>query len=124
MSRPGSRLSRVGLEPKRIWLASLFFLASASWTGAEEITYFSFGVGTTSCAKWLSSPDHQAEGDGWVGGFWSGLNANNFHNHFVGAHSDAYAIWGEVRKICLGEPSTTLAEASFRVYELFEQRGL
>jgi hypothetical protein len=82
-----------------------------------------FGQGISSCASWLSDPVFERDGHQWILGFWMGLNVSNASNKDVGSHSDAQAIWGEVKRICTEEPSTQLAEAAQRVYRRFQQDG-
>jgi hypothetical protein len=108
----------------RAGLAALLILLIALSAKAQAIDYYVIGLGHSSCAKWLSSPGMEAAGQSWIGGFWSALNARNDANHFVGKNSDAYAIWGEVRKICLAEPSLPLSDSSGRVYWVFQAKGL
>jgi hypothetical protein len=70
------------------------------------------GIGRMSCAYWLSEPVN--EGEGWILGFWSGLNYANART--VGQHTDGEGIITEVRKGCATRPSMTLAGATFTVY--------
>jgi hypothetical protein len=70
------------------------------------------GIGRMSCAYWLSEPVN--EGEGWMLGFWSGLNYANART--VGQHTDGEGIITEVRKVCATRPSMTLAGATFAVY--------
>jgi hypothetical protein len=70
------------------------------------------GIGRMSCAYWLSEPVN--EGEGWILGFWSGLNYANART--VGQHTDGEGIITEVRKVCASRPSMTLAGATFTVY--------
>ena len=84
---------------------------------------YMYGIGRSSCGNWLSQPEHESEGETWILGYWSGLNVLNARSHLVGGHSDGQAIIGEVKKICLSEPSTVLNNAVARVYYQFEQDG-
>jgi hypothetical protein len=70
------------------------------------------GIGRMSCAYWLSQSVN--EGEGWILGFWSGLNYANTRT--VGQHTDGEAMIAEVRKVCATRPSMTLAGATFTVY--------
>jgi hypothetical protein len=70
------------------------------------------GIGRMSCAYWLSEPVN--EGEGWILGFWSGLNYANART--VGQHTDGERIITEVRKACATRPSMTLVGATFTVY--------
>ena len=70
------------------------------------------GIGRMSCAHWLSQSVN--EGEGWILGFWSGLNYANTRT--VGQHTDGEGIITEVRKACATRPSITLVGATFTVY--------
>lgn len=108
--------------------AVIVMLMMVSWPAlaqnpmSTESAYL-YGIGRSSCANWLSQPEHESEGETWILGYWSGLNVLNAPSHLVGGHSDGPAIIGEVKKICLSEPSTALSNAVARVYYQFEQDG-
>ena len=70
------------------------------------------GIGRMSCAHWLSQSFN--EGEGWILGFWSGLNLANART--VGQHTDGEGIIAEVRKVCATQPSMTLVKATFSAY--------
>ena len=70
------------------------------------------GIGRMSCAHWLSESFN--EGEGWILGFWSGLNLANAQT--VGQHTDGEGIIAEVRKVCTARASMTLAGATFAAY--------
>ena len=88
---------------------------------ATPVSIFVFGIGRQSCAHWLSGPNEENEGQTWILGFWSGLNDSKLQT--VGGNSDSAAIWGEVRKICMNEPSTVMLDATMRVYAQFAATG-
>lgn len=81
------------------------------------------GIGRQSCANWLSTPETEYEGEAWIPGYWTAVNIVNTKTHVVGSNSDVPAIFGEIKKICSAEPSTTLADAIARVYFQFQQSG-
>ena len=66
------------------------------------------GIGRMSCAHWLSQSVN--EGEGWILGYWSGLNFANART--VGQHTDGEGIITEVRKAC-----------ATRLEEAFEERA-
>ena len=70
------------------------------------------GIGRMSCVHWLSQSFN--EGEGWILGFWSGLNLANART--VGEHTDGEGIITEVRKASAMRPSMTLVGATFTVY--------
>jgi hypothetical protein len=65
-----------------------------------------------SCSHWLSQSFN--EGEGWILGFWSGLNFANART--VGQHTDGEGIIAEVRKVCAARPSMALLNATFTSY--------
>ena len=95
-------------------------LAACPALAAES---YAIGIGTRTCASWLSSRANSFEGTVWIFGFWSGLNAYNLRGrNFVGQSSSAEARISEVRKMCLKDPSSLLAYAAAQAYEAMEQR--
>jgi hypothetical protein len=70
------------------------------------------GIGRMSCFHWLSNSID--EGEGWILGFWSGLNLANART--VGQHAAGAEIIAEVRKVCATRPSMTLVNATFTAY--------
>lgn len=82
-----------------------------------------FGIGHFSCAKWLSRADYEMAGENWIAGYWSGLNLFNEKNKLIGMHSDWEGIIGEIKKLCLSQPSSLLATAAGNVYHQFQESG-
>jgi len=82
---------------------------------------YSVGIGRLSCAYWVSNSQREAEGRSWALGFWTAYNAVNEFSRTVGANTDTEVILGEVRKICVAEPSLGLADAIVRVDVRFLQ---
>jgi hypothetical protein len=76
------------------------------------------GIGRMSCAHWLSESFN--EGEGWILGFWSGLNLANART--VGQQSDGGVIIAEVRKVCATRPSMALVNATFTAYSEMASR--
>jgi|SRR5665213_498392 len=112
---------------KRYWglVATLSLVATPFAALAQQngsVLIYNLGIGSNSCAYWLSNPVFDRDGRNWVLGYWSGLNVNAAHPA-VGVHSDAEGIWGEVKKICVAEPSTPLSSAVMDVYTQFERDG-
>jgi hypothetical protein len=90
---------------------------------AQSNTDFAlYGIGRYSCAKWLSNMDFKRDGIIWIAGYWSGLNFLS-RNKLVGMHSDWEGIVGDIKKLCLSQPSTLLATAAGTVYGQFQQSG-
>ena len=105
--------------------AALWIIPDINSAQAQALV---IGIGNLSCANWLQSPEFKLIGQDWIGGYWSGLNAGmgfrgNDGLKYPGIRSDAPAIFGEVEKICVAEPSTKLIEAVDRVYLQFVKDG-
>lgn len=75
-----------------------------------------FGVGTGSCASWLSTENNKFQGDVWILGAWSGMNVYNTKNHVVGSNTDAQGLIAEVRAVCVKSPSLVLHNAVIEAY--------
>jgi hypothetical protein len=79
------------------------------------------GIGSLSCANWLSSPASEHDGQMWILGYWSAVNdLNGFH---LGHDVDATAIWAQTKKICMDKPSTIMAAAVAGAYFQFQHSG-
>jgi hypothetical protein len=107
----------------RAWWAILFLALGLSIAKAQTEMY-SVGVGRLSCAYWLSSPEREAEGRAWALGFWTAYNAVNEVSHTVGANTDTEVILGEVKKVCVSEPSLGLVDAIVKIYVRFFRDGV
>jgi hypothetical protein len=78
-----------------------------------------FGIGTGSCAHWLSTRSLENEGNAWLMGWWSAFNNFNESDHKVGKTTDMAGVIGEVRKVCVAEPSTRMTDAILVVWNRF-----
>jgi hypothetical protein len=107
-------------EMMRVWATATLCGLIASSALAQSVQMF--GLGTTNCAYWLSTPSRKSEGSAWLLGYWSALNTVNEKNHLVGKDADGKAIIAEVKKICAAEPSTSMVDAIARVYYRFSQQ--
>ena len=105
--------------------AGLAILLVALGIGAADAQteMYSLGIGRLTCAYWLSTPEREAEGKSWALGFWTAYNAVNDVDHTVGVKAKTEDIFGEVKKICVSEPSLGLVDAVVRVYIRFFQGG-
>jgi hypothetical protein len=92
-------------------------IAVANTAHAEPVTFWSPGSsGGTSCATWLSNYVQEAAGGQWVLGFFTGANAHNNRNHFVGHSTDSAGLVAEVKAACQAAPSETVQATTFKVY--------
>src|SRR5262245_44427837 len=100
------------MTPVRLITALLALWLMAEPALAQPQQALIAGIGRMSCSRWLSQSFN--EGEGWILGFWSGLNLANART--VGQHTDGEGIIAEVRKVCATRPSMTLVSATFTVY--------
>jgi len=99
---------------------ALLIAASPALGQANTMVY---GQGRLSCASWTGNPMTETDTHGWILGYWTGLNMYNSTNHVVGASTDSQGIVGEVRRVCLAQPSKRLFRAISDVYERLMAEG-
>lgn len=93
--------------------------AAAQSTGR---TAFVMGIGTNSCAWWLSSEATKNAGQHYIIGFLSGMNIARAElqdvsiNSNVGRNTDSAGWIGEVEKACREAPSEFLVQATLKAY--------
>jgi hypothetical protein len=102
---------------------ALIGAASAQELFEYRGTVFSIGQAQQSCATWLASPEMENYGKAWIGGFWTGANASNAKNHFVGHTTDANGIFAEIEQGCATAPSVTLMNITSALYLRFEKEN-
>jgi hypothetical protein len=101
---------------KRTLLVMLLSTAVADAAKADKLSVDLAGVGSKTCAYWLSGQSQKSEGTVWIYGFWSGLN-------YVAAASDqdqskatSAAMIAAVEDACRRDPSQILASAAWSAY--------
>ncbi len=87
-----------------------------------------FGIGVRqSCASWQSTPAQKAQGDAWILGMWTGLNAMRSSIEkraaVVGHSTDGLGVIAEVKLECDKEPSSDLMDKVNTVYARFNKSG-
>ena len=87
-----------------------------------EGRFNAFGIGTASCATWSHEPLIDAAVEGWILGYWTGLNVGGRTNR-VGQSTDAKGIVGEVQRECSQRPSIPLWQAAYNVYARLLREG-
>jgi len=93
-------------------IAMTALLAAVTAACAKDGGYTVYGVGKESCANWKFAKGDVVEGNAWVLGFWSALNASAGALGRKQVDSiDAQGIIAEVTKSCDQSPSTALAGA-------------
>jgi hypothetical protein len=103
----------------------LMLLSTPAVAASEEADTLSVdltGVGSRTCAHWLSNQAYKSEGTVWIYGFWSGLNyVAAASGQGQSKASDAVMI-AAVEKECRREPSRVLAVAAWAAYIDFNKR--
>jgi hypothetical protein len=97
----------------------LILLSTAAAAASEETTRLSInlaGVGTRTCAYWLSDNGHKSEGTVWIYGFWSGLNYVAAASEQDQSKASSAAMIAAVEKACRRDPSRVLAAAAWSAY--------
>lgn len=103
----------------------LMLLATAGAAAAEETEKLSVdltGVGSRTCAYWLSHQDHKSEGIVWIYGFWSGLNYVAVASGQGQSKAGSAVMIAAVEKECRREPSSVLATAAWSAYLDFNKQ--
>ena len=75
---------------------------------------YMFGLGRTSCANWV--PEREAEAEGWIFGFWSGINLASRTRRDVGSGTDGQGIIAEIKQVCRKDPSLPISDAITVIY--------
>jgi hypothetical protein len=102
------------------------FAFGVSAQSAQNQDIWIMGMGTSSCANWLSSDAARTRGNNWLSGFLSGMNISNqfsARRTNVGQNTDVMGWLGEVEKTCREEPSQQLVLIAKRTYQLLERQG-
>ncbi len=86
----------------------------------QGVPVMTFGGQLSCAAAWdtANAPYSQI----WLSGFWSGLNIAG--GRAVGRSTDRQGIEGEVRKVCMEEPSLSLVSATLKTYRLLYNKGV
>ena len=74
------------------------------------------GAGSKTCAYWLSSQHHKAEGTIWIYGFWSGLNYVAAASEQEQSKATGPAMITAVEEACRRDPARVLASAAWSAY--------
>ncbi len=102
---------------KRTLLIMLLSTAVADAAqGTDKLSVNLAGVGSKTCAYWLSSKGHKSEGAVWISGFWSGLNYVAAASEQDQSKATGAAMIAAVENLCRREPSRVLASAAWSAY--------
>ena len=83
---------------------------------AEEAPVNLAGIGSRTCAYWLSNRVRRLEGTVWIYGFWSGLNFVAVSSRQQQSQAGDAAMIAAVEASCKGKPSQALAAAAWSAY--------
>ncbi|MGZ5874599.1 MAG: hypothetical protein ACXWKP_21070 [Bradyrhizobium sp.] len=106
----------------RILLLLLSTPAVAASEETDKLSVDLTGVGSRTCAYWLSSQDHKSEGTVWIYGFWSGLNYVAAASGQSQAKASSAVMIAAVERECRREPSGVLAAAAWSAYVDFNKQ--
>jgi hypothetical protein len=102
---------------KRGLLILLLSTAAADASGSmDKLSVNLAGAGSRTCAYWLSSQHHKAEGTVWIYGFWSGLNYVAAASEQEQSKTTGPAMITVVEEACRRDPARVLASAAWSAY--------
>jgi hypothetical protein len=90
--------------------------AAAAIESKDKLSVNLAGIGTKTCAYWLSSQEHKSEGTIWIYGFWSGLNYVAAASQQDQSKATSNAMIAAVETVCKREPSRILGAAAWSAY--------
>lgn len=96
--------------------------AAAAAERTEKLSVDLAGVGSRTCAYWLSNQVNKSEGTVWIYGFWSGLNYVAAASQQDQSKASSAAMIAAVEKECRREPSGVLAAAAWSAYVDFNKQ--
>ena len=104
-------------------LAVAAAVGGASAAQADTTALQVYGPGTSSCATYLQDRSLRINADGWILGYWTGMNFEDEANHLVGKTTDSRGIVGAVAQACRTEPATPLYKAVRELYQGMKEKG-
>jgi hypothetical protein len=103
---------------------SLLILLSTTVPAASaDVAVTLTGIGSKTCAYWLSGQNHQSEGTVWIYGFWSGLNYVAAASEQDQSKAGGTAMVAAVDRLCRREPSRVLAAAAWSAYVDLQEKN-
>jgi hypothetical protein len=90
--------------------------AAATAESEDKLSIRLAGVGSKTCAYWLSSDGRKSEGTIWIYGFWSGLNYVAAASQQEQSKATSASMIAAVEKACMLDPSRVLAAAAWSAY--------
>jgi hypothetical protein len=101
---------------KRLFLTLVLSTAAPATGRTEDISVDLAGIGSKTCAYWLSSPVHKSEGAVWIYGFWSGLNYVAAASEQDQSRASSAEMIAAVETACNRQLSHILASAAWSAY--------
>lgn len=107
---------RIGFSVRLLLITLLVLPLNQGLARADDAPVDLTGIGSRTCAYWLSSRDHKLEGTVWIYGFWSGLNYVAVASQQPQSKATDSAMIAAVEAVCKREPSSPLATAAWSAY--------
>ena len=107
---------------KQTLLLILLSTAVPAAAEADPVAVDLTGIGSKTCAYWLSGQGHQSEGAVWIYGFWSGLNYVAAASEQDQSKATGVAMIAAVDRLCRRDPSRVLAAAAWSAYIGLQQK--
>ena len=82
-----------------------------------------YGPGSISCATYLQDRGLRINADGWILGFWTGMNEESQTNHQVGQSTDPRGIVAQVATVCRVQPVVPLYKTVRDLYKQMRDDG-
>ena len=103
--------------------AVLLWSAASAQAQAPSTAMSIYGAGTVSCATYLQDRTLRINADGWILGFWTGMNEENETSHQVGKTTDARGIVAQVAQVCRSQPVVPLYKTVRDIYKQMKSDG-
>jgi len=105
----------------RILMAVIAF-SYVSCALAKDSGLYIHGIGSVSCATWLSNTANEQEGTVWLMGFWTGMSYGS-GDISVGSLTDTLGIIASVKASCALDPAELLSIHAMVVFNKFRSLG-
>ena len=86
-------------------------------------TFEVYGPGNLSCATYLNDRSSRINADGWILGFWTGLDIDNESGSQVGKSTTGHGIVDQVAEVCRVRPAEPLYRSVQQVFAELKADG-
>ena len=90
---------------------------------APATTFEVYGPGNLSCASYLTDRSSRINADGWLLGFWTGLNIGNASGSQVGKTLNGRGIVDQIAAVCRVRPAEPLYKSAQQVFSELKSDG-